>query len=86
MIIEAILVIGFIGFQTYLEIRPLRANNLCWNYNNHKKFFSFVFALARAVVLSYDKPSIILVTVSLLVEIELYCMPGTFLLSRMNIV
>jgi hypothetical protein len=67
LLIETITVMLFTILYKYFSIRPLRYNNYLWNYENKKHFLYFLFILGRGIIFYFDKPSIILLALSIII-------------------
>ncbi len=67
LLIETITVMLFTILYKYFSIRPLRYNNYLWNYENKKHFLYFLFILGRSIIFYFDKPSIILLALSIII-------------------
>lgn len=67
LLIETIIVMFFTILYNFFSIRPLRYNNYLWNFENKKHFFYFLFIFGRAIIFYLDKPSIILLAISIII-------------------
>lgn len=81
-IVTTPIIIFFVSLYVFFSIRPLRFENIMWNYDNSKQFFYHVFGLARALVIYFDSCSILILVVNLIIQLDLAKSASSFMCPK----
>ena len=85
-IITSVFEIGCTILFTYFYIKPLRYSNILWNYTNNQEFAHHVFTLLRCLVIYFDKQSMIMLSVSLIIELHIYQMQPCYKTRKVKLI